>query len=55
MYLVAPILGGITASLVYQILLKAPKATKPDDYTPVPLNEKLVHTNNSFLLGQCCR
>jgi hypothetical protein len=41
-YWLGPILGGITASLVYQMVLKAPKVNKADDYTPVALSDKQV-------------
>jgi len=39
-YWLGPILGGVAASLVYQLVLKAPKVNKADDYTPVALHDK---------------
>ena len=42
-YWLGPILGGVAASLVYQLVLKAPKVNKADDYTPVALCDKQVH------------
>lgn len=43
-YWLGPILGGITASLVYQMVLKAPRVNKADDYTPVALSDKQATT-----------
>jgi len=38
-YWLGPILGGITASLVYQMVLKAPKP-KAAEYAAIPLADK---------------
>lgn len=53
-YWLGPILGGVAASLVYQLVLKAPKVNKADDYTPVALCDKQVYSKNrtlNFRLG----